>query len=154
MRSRSIRSVVTPTASKGWMPAWSRPGRRAEPMPLDLSVVGVQGEPAERSWTSKDAILYAIGVGAGLGDPLQERQFTTENSSGIEQQVLPTYGVLIAQAGARRRFGDFDPAMLVHAEQGVTLHQAIPVEGSVQVTSRVTGIYDKGSGALVTTEAV
>jgi hypothetical protein len=34
-------------------------------MPLDHSLVGVHGEPQERSWTSKDALLYAIGVGAG-----------------------------------------------------------------------------------------
>ena len=39
-------------------------------MPLDHSLVGVPTEPQERSWTSKDALLYAVGVGAGLGDPL------------------------------------------------------------------------------------
>ena len=58
-------------------------------MSLDHSLVGVPGEPHERSWTSTDALLYAIGVGAGLGDPLAELEFTTENSEGIEQQVLP-----------------------------------------------------------------
>jgi acyl dehydratase len=122
-------------------------------MPLDLSLVGLESEPAERAWTSKDAILYALGVGSGLGDPLQELQFTTENSAEVEQRVLPTFGVLIAQTGGRRRLGDFNPAMLVHAEQGVTLHAPIPVEGAVRTTSKVTGIYDKGSGALVVSEA-
>ena len=38
-------------------------------MALDHSLIGVPGEPQERSWTSADALLYAIGVGAGLGDP-------------------------------------------------------------------------------------
>ena len=70
-------------------------------MGLDHSLVGVPSEPQERSWDSKDALLYAVGVGAGLGDPLQELEFTTENSEGIEQQVLPTFGVLIAQARPR-----------------------------------------------------
>src|SRR5215469_16147115 len=69
-------------------------------MPLNHSVVGVPGEPQQRSWTSTDALLYAIGVGAGLGDPLQELQFTTENTAGVQQQVLPTFGVLLAQARA------------------------------------------------------
>ena len=64
-------------------------------MSLNHSLVGVPGEPHERSWTSTDALLYAIGVGAGLGDPLQELQFTTENTAGVEQQVLPTFGVLL-----------------------------------------------------------
>ena len=47
-------------------------------MPLNHSLVGVPGDPTERSWTSKDALLYAIGVGAGLGDPLEELQFLSQ----------------------------------------------------------------------------
>lgn len=123
-------------------------------MPLDHSLIGVESEPAERSWDGTDAILYALGVGAGLGDPLQELQFTTENSEGVEQRVLPTFGVLIARGGARgRRLGDFDPSMLVHAEQELVLYGALPVRGTARTTSKVTGIWDKGSGALVVTEA-
>jgi len=123
-------------------------------MPLDHSLVGVPSEPQERSWTSKDALLYAIGVGAGLGDPLQELEFTTENSEGVRQQVLPTYAVLVAQARTSRGLGDFDRAMLVHAEQSFELHRPLPVEGTVRTVATVTGIYDKGSGALVASENV
>ena len=123
-------------------------------MTLDHSLVGVQSEPQERSWTCTDALLYAVGVGAGLGDPLAELQFTTENSEGIEQKVLPTFAVLIAQVRTGRSLGDFDPAMLVHAEQGFELHRPLPVEGTVRTVSTVTGIYDKGSGALVVRENV
>lgn len=89
-------------------------------------------------------MLYALGVGAGTS----ELEFTTEK----EQRVLPTFAVLAAQAPGRR-IGDFDPAMLVHAEQGFELHRELPAAGGVRTTSRVTGIYDKGSGALVTSEA-
>jgi acyl dehydratase len=123
-------------------------------MALDHSLVGVPGEPQERSWDSKDALLYAVGVGAGLGDPLRELAFTTENCQGIEQQVLPTYGVLIAQPRSGRSLGDFDRAMLVHAEQSVELHQPLPVAGTARTVSTVTGMYDKGSGALVVAENV
>jgi acyl dehydratase len=42
--------------------------------------------------------------------------------------------------------------MLVHAEQAFELHRPLSVAGTVAVTSTVTGIYDKGSGALVVTE--
>src|SRR6266851_6202508 len=122
-------------------------------MGLDHSLVGVPSEPQLRSWDSKDALLYAVGVGAGLGDPLSELEFTTENSQGIEQQVLPTFGVLVARAAPARPFGDFDRARLVHAEQSVELHRPIPVAGTARTTSTVTGMYDKGSGALVTTES-
>jgi acyl dehydratase len=124
-------------------------------MALDHSLIGVAGEPHERSWTSTDALLYAIAVGAGLGDPLRELEFTTENSAGIEQQVLPTFGVLVARGGgAGRSLGSFDPARLVHAEQAFSLHRPLPVAGTTRTTSTVTGIYDKGSGALVVTESV
>ncbi len=123
-------------------------------MPLDHSLVGVPTEPQERSWTSKDALLYAVGVGAGLGDPLAELEFTTENSEGVTQQVLPTFGVLVAQPRTSRRLGDFDRALLVHAEQAFELHRPLPVEGTVRTVSTVTGIYDKRSGALVATESV
>jgi acyl dehydratase len=121
-------------------------------MPLNHSLVGVPGEPQQRSWTSTDALLYAIGVGAGLGDPLQELQFSTENTAGVQQQVLPTFGVLLAQARAAGNLGDFDRAMLVHAEQSIELHKSLPVEGTLQTSAMVTGIYDKGSGALIQTE--
>ena len=123
-------------------------------MPLDHSLVGVPGEADERSWTSTDAVLYAVGVGAGLGDPLQELEFTTENTEGVTQQVLPTYAVLIAQPRTGRSLGDFDRAQLVHAEQAFELHRPLPVEGTVRTVSTVTGIYDKGSGAMVVSENV
>jgi acyl dehydratase len=121
-------------------------------MPLNHDLVGLQSAALERSWTSTDALLYAIGVGAGLGDPLQELQFTTENTAGVQQQVLPTYGVLLAQARLAGDMGDFDRAMLVHAEQSIELHRPLPVEGTVRTSAVVTGIYDKGSGALIESE--
>lgn len=123
-------------------------------MPINPDAVGSESEPAERSWTSKDALLYAVGVGAGAVDPSQELQFTTENSKGIDQQVLPTFAVIIgASGGAWDKVGDFNWAMLVHGEQAIELHAPIPVEGTVRTTSRISGIYDKGSGAVIATES-
>jgi acyl dehydratase len=43
--------------------------------------------------------------------------------------------------------------MLVHAEQAFELHRELPPAGAVRTVSKVTGIYDKGSGALVASEA-
>jgi len=62
--------------------------------------------------------------------------------------------VIIAQARASHSLGDFDRARLVHAEQAFELHRPLPVAGTVNTVSTVTGIYDKGSGALVVTENV
>jgi acyl dehydratase len=122
-------------------------------MTLDHSLVGVQSEPVEKSWSSDQVLLYALGLGAGAEDPLQELEFTTENTAGVELKVLPTYAVLAAQARGGRKFGDFDPAKLVHAEQGFELHAPLPVDGRVSITTTITGMYDKGKGALVSSEA-
>ena len=124
-------------------------------MPMNLDAVGSTAGPSETSWTSRDALLYALGVGAGQEDPLRELELTTENSQGVVQRVLPTFGVVVVQRGGpRRSLGDFDRAMLVHAEQALVLHRPLPVEGRASITSTLVGIYDKGSGALVVTESV
>lgn len=121
-------------------------------MALDTSAIGREGPVHERSWSSKDALLYAVGVGAGLGDPSQELPFTTENSHGVEQQVLPTFGVLLAQARGVG-IGEFNPAMLVHAEQAIRLHRVLPVEGTLRAQARVESMEGKRSGALVTSSS-
>ena len=123
-------------------------------MPLNLEIVGSTSDPVERSWTSKDSLLYALGVGAGSLASDYELPFTTENSLDVPQQVLPTMAAVLGTAGSSRSsIGDFDPAMLLHGEQGIELLGPIPPEGSVSTTGTITGIYDKGSGALVVTES-
>jgi acyl dehydratase len=68
--------------------------------------------------------------------------------------VLPTFGVLVARRKGERKIGNFNRAMLVAAEQYVELHEPISPSGSVLTTSTLSGIYDKGSGALVVSENV
>ncbi len=123
-------------------------------MPINPDAVGTKSEPARRKWTRKDALIYALGVGAGAVDPLDELEFTTENTSDKPQRVLPTMAVVLGPlGGAFGAIGTFNPAMLVHGEQGITLHREIPVEGELEAVSEITGIYDKGKGAVVVTES-
>jgi acyl dehydratase len=125
-------------------------------MAPNLDVIGQESEPVERSWNSKDALLYAVGVGAGSIDPLDpsELKYTTENSKGIEQRVLPTMAVIVGGGGMNlAAVGDLNMANLVHGEQSIALHQPIPVEGTLVTTGRITGIYDKGSGMVIASEA-
>ena len=51
-----------------------------------------------------------------------------------------------------RNVGTFNPAMLVHGEQGITLHREIPVKGTLKGESEIAAIYDKGKGAVIVTE--
>jgi acyl dehydratase len=123
--------------------------RRA--MPINPDAVGYTSDPSDASWNSKDCLLYALGVGAGVLDPTGfELEFTTENSQDVAQRVLPTFPVVVpGGAGGFNRIGTFNPAMLVHGEESVELHAPLPVEGSVSSVTTITGIYDKGSGAVV-----
>jgi acyl dehydratase len=124
-------------------------------MGLNPDAVGATSAPTERSWHHKDALLYALGVGAGALDPTGfELDLTTENSVGITQKVLPTFTTIIGQGGGgMASIGDFDPAMLVHGEQAISLHGEIPTEGKVSIVTTVAGMYDKGSAGLVVMES-
>jgi len=128
-------------------------------MPINADAAGSEFGPTEAYWTSKDCLLYAIGVGAGL----DELAFTTENTSGVDQLVLPTFPC-VAMAAERIRsseggnffaaLGTFNFAMLVHGEQGVTLHKPLPTDAEFLSTGKVTGVYDKGSGAVIASESL
>lgn len=111
------------------------------------------------TWDSDRTLLYALGVGAGLSDPLDELQFTTENTQGLAQQVVPTFmtqmsvaGGWIKDLGFPARSWDGYPEGLVHGEQSVTLHRPIPPAGTANLREVLVGIFDKGSGALVVSE--
>jgi acyl dehydratase len=115
-------------------------------MPIDPTAVGATGGPDERSWTSKDGLLYALGVGAGI----EELRFSTEK----DQQVLPTFAVIIGGGGIPfGKIGSFNPAMMVHGEQAIEVYGPIPSEGSVRSTGRIAAIWDKGKGAVVVMES-
>ncbi|CAB4545191.1 unannotated protein [freshwater metagenome] len=124
-------------------------------MPLNPSAVGAVGDIRTMSWNSKDALLYAVGIGAGQSD----LPFTTENTKDIQQVVFPTFAVVAgsgtASAGksAMSEIGSFNFAMLVHGSQAITLHRPIPVEAEVTVQDKVVAMYDKGKAAVVVTEA-
>jgi acyl dehydratase len=118
-------------------------------MPLNPEAVGAKGEPIDVSWTSKDCLLYAVGIGAGT----DELAFTTENTNGVDQLVFPTFPVVVGwgRGSALGNIGSFNPALLVHGQQSVTLHRPIPVEGTATLQSEVTAMYDKGKAAVVVT---
>lgn len=125
-------------------------------MPLNPDAVGQESEPVETSWTSKDALLYALGVGAGQTDPTGfELEFTTENTKDVRQRVLPTFAVIVGMGSGMGGIdlGTFNPAMLVHGEQSVRLHGEIPPEGRVRTTARVAAMYDKGKAGIVVLES-
>jgi acyl dehydratase len=107
-----------------------------------------------QTYTAKDTILYALGIGLGA-DPLDAREldFVFEES---DFKALPTMAVVLAGPGfwVREPASGMDWVNVLHGEQGLRIHQAIPPAGTVAATTRVTGLVDKGAnkGALIYTE--
>ncbi len=115
-------------------------------MPINPDSVGLKGEPVRRSWKSKDALLYALGVGAGT----EELAFTTENTKETPQRVLPTMAVVLGGGGIPfDKLGSFNIAMMLHGAQGIELLGEIPPEGEIESTGSIGAIWDKGKAASV-----
>ena len=102
-------------------------------MPIDPGAIGATTKPHLVEWTDRETMLYALGVGAGLDD----LAFTTENSHGIPQQVLPTYAVIACPAfGAIGKIGTFNFGMLLHGSQRIKLFKPLPAAGKLKIRIR------------------
>lgn len=123
-------------------------------MPLDYEKLkNWQVEPVTHQYSSRDAILYALGIGLGF-DPVDEQQLRFLHDKQL--QTLPTLATVLGypwgwiykvNAGATR-------LRHVLAEQGITIHKLPPPQGEVISHLGVTHIVDKGrdKGALIFTE--
>jgi len=102
--------------------------------------------------------LYALGVGVGVGQsPVDPGvlQYTYEN--GLK--ALPTFGVVPVFACLTTTLGipgfDVNPMMILHGEQYLeVLCDEIPTRAKVVNSAKVSGIYDKGKGALITVDTL
>ena len=124
-------------------------------MPIDREkALAHQSPVGEGSYSQDDVILYHLGVGAGVPptDP-GELEYTYEKSL----KVLPSF-VTVARAGAGNAiFGvpglEFNPALMLHGEQDVEIHQTLPAEAKLSGSAAIEDIYDKGKAALVILES-
>ena len=98
------------------------------------------------SYTAKDTILYALGLGLGA-DPMDPAQLRLTYEK--ELQTLPTMAAVLASPGfwmkERTELG-IDYLKLVHGEQSVTVHEPLPAAATLIGRSRVLRIVDKGEG--------
>jgi MFE-2 hydratase 2 N-terminal domain len=99
----------------------------------------------EHSYTEKDAILYALGLGLGQ-DPTRADELAFVYEKNLK--VLPTFAVMLAYPGfwARDLDSGIDWVKLVHGEQALTIHRPLAPRGTVTGKTRVVDIVDKGAG--------
>jgi acyl dehydratase len=112
---------------------------------LSSDLVGLKGDPSPYQWSSKDAMLYALGVGAR---PYDDLDFLFE---GKGPKVLPTFGVIAGMAGmgVMGQIEGVNPVMILHGSQGIELHRELPPDVKLTLQGEVTAIWDKGSAAVI-----
>ena len=100
----------------------------------------------EIRYTPRDAILYALAVGARADqlDLVYERDL----------RVLPTYGCALGLWAVERAggLGAYDRQRSLHASQTLVVHRPLPTEGRFSASGRVAAVYDKGRASIVDIE--
>lgn len=113
-------------------------------MALDLATIGQESAPQQFSYTWKDVVLYALGIGAKK----DELAYLYE---GNGPKVIPSFAVvpmfqpmfeLVAKTGG-------DLAMVVHGAQRVKIHGEIPPAATLSTSGRIRNIYDMRKFAIV-----
>jgi acyl dehydratase len=107
----------------------------------------------EHSYTERDTMLYALGLGCGA-DPLDQGQLQFVYEDGL--RALPSMAVVLGYPG----FWISDPGTgvdwkkVLHGEQEITIFKPLPAAGTVIGRTRVTGVFDKGKdkGAVLVSE--
>jgi acyl dehydratase len=95
------------------------------------------------SYTARDAILYALAVGA---DPAQ-LDLVFER----ELRVLPAYGCALGlwAVEAAGALGAYDRNYSLHASQILQVHKPMPASGDFAMTGHIRAVWDKGKASLV-----
>jgi acyl dehydratase len=106
-------------------------------MALDLSAVGARSAPHVFSYAWKDAVLYALSIGARR----DELAYLYEAHG---PRVYPTFAVIPAMAavneGLARTGAELE--QIVHGAQELTLHAPLPPSGTLHTTGEVKAIHD------------
>jgi len=101
--------------------------------------------PLVHSYTQRDSMLYALGIGMGT-DPLDEGElkFVLEKSL----QTVPTMASVLGTPGFwwRDPRTGADWVKLVHGEQALRLFKPLPAAATLVASNRVLSITDKGPG--------
>ena len=123
-------------------------------MPIDRDeALRYEFPRGEGGWSRDDAILYHLGLGAGVPptDP-GELEYTYEK----DLKVLPSFSTVADVGTIPNLFNvpklEFNPALLLHGEEEIELHQPLPPEAKLTSETRIAEVYDKGKAALLILE--
>jgi len=107
-------------------------------------------KPIEHAYTTKDSILYALGLGYG-GQPSDPNELQFVYEKGLK--AVPSISVVLAHPG----FWVSEPSLgvdwikILHGEQSFEIYQPLPAAGAVRGSYEVTSVEDRGpdKGAIM-----
>jgi len=115
-------------------------------MPLDIDALNAwEFEDLEHSYTKRDTMLYALGLGFGE-DPSEEKELAYVYEDGL--LAAPSMAVILGYPGfwlSDPRTG-VDWKKILHGEQWLDVFKPLPVEGTVIGRTWIDQISDKGEG--------
>jgi acyl dehydratase len=102
-------------------------------------------EPVSHTYTRRDTMLYALGLGYG-SDPLDTSQLNFVYETDL--RAVPSICCVLAHPGfwAKRPELAIDWVRLLHGEQSFEIHNPIPPEGTVKAGYEIAAVADKGDG--------
>ena len=112
-------------------------------MALNLDLIGKKTERIPFTYDQDAVILYALGIGAGV----DELDFIYEKNL----KVFPTYAVIPLVPCIINVMADLgiNLAAMLHGEQKIIVHGAIPPSGTVYTSGIWDSVYDKGDKGAV-----
>ena len=111
----------------------------------------------ETTYTTDDVILYHLGIGAGVPPTdSNELEYTYEKNL----KVLPSFSTVVKIGPSTHLLEVFDnvpgmdinPAMILHGEQEIIIHQPLPASAKIRSKAHIADIFDKGKAALAILE--
>ena len=115
-------------------------------------VLNLKREGQSFSWTNRETMLYALGVGMGA-DPMDENELPFVYERNLK--AMPTLASVVAWGAGPGRM-DINGLLVVDGERRITFHKPMPGEAKITADSRVLGVFDKGKdkGAVIVNETV
>ncbi|XP_031484381.1 enoyl-CoA hydratase 2, peroxisomal isoform X1 [Nymphaea colorata] len=121
-------------------------------------VISHQFPEGDFTYSERDVVLYALGVGACSGNAVDEKElkYVYHNLGQPFVKVLPTFAVLfpfqLVNQLMRLPGLQFNPALLLHGQQYLEICKPLPTSCNVRNEAVVAGLHDKGKAAVIEIE--
>ncbi len=106
---------------------------------------GAWSEPTPISYAQRDVLLYAVGIGCS------DLRFVFEGHPAFA--VFPTFAIRWGGAGLQIDAGALPPSpgpLTIDAERCIEQLAPLPLQGTVQLRSRLLAVHPRGKGASFT----